>query len=132
MLHEGLLPDHILCSTARRTRETLAALQSTWGLASPTLDAIEFCDAIYEATLRTLIETINTRLNESTRLMVIGHNPGMQMLMHFLVEDSDHPLFARNYPTCALAHIAIPPNKKLNGGCGKLLRLEHVKKLPTL
>lgn len=131
MAEEDLIPDHILCSTAQRTRETLSGLEFAWAAHEPShATKVEFSDAIYEAHLSDLLAAIEPHIADDHRLLVIGHNPGLQLLMHFLVRDSKHPLFDSNFPTCALAQIALNKTKGLQAGCGALLRLEHVKKLP--
>lgn len=124
MHQRDLLPDHILCSTAARTRETCKGLQTMWPHTVPT----EFLDEIYDATLTGLIKTITPHLAEGTRLLVIGHNPGMERLLHHLVPPDAHPEMSRGYPTCTLAQIALP-NPALDAKTGELLRLEFVKRL---
>ncbi len=124
MLQQHLLPDVIACSTATRTRETCQALLNVWSQDIP----VEYVDEIYDATLEQLIETVTPRLAEGTRLLVIGHNPGMEQLLHYLVPTDAHPALARGYPTCTLAQIALA-QPALQAGTGRLLRLEFVKHL---
>lgn len=124
MHQQQLLPDRILCSTAARTRETCERLQNAW----PEPVGTEFLDDIYEATLKSLITTITPWLAAGKRLLVIGHNPGIERLLHHLLRDKSHPGLARGYPTCTLAQIALP-GPALDGGSGSLLRLEFVKRL---
>ncbi|WP_286137292.1 histidine phosphatase family protein [Mycobacterium sp. IS-3022] len=65
--------DAVLCSTATRTRETLARTR----VAAP----VEYVDRIYDATPGTVIDEINrvqTRFDfEVQTLLVIGHEPAM-------------------------------------------------------
>lgn len=65
--------DAVLCSTATRTRETLARTR----IAAP----VEYVDRIYDATPGTVIAEINrvpARFDfEVTTLLVIGHEPAM-------------------------------------------------------
>ncbi len=126
MLQQGLIPDRILCSTATRTRETCTGLQTMWPHKVPT----EYLDAIYEARLDVLRKTIAPHLADGTRLLVIGHNPGMEHLLHHLIPAGAHPAMGQGYPTCTLAQIALP-GPGLAEGSGELLRLEFVKRLKT-
>jgi phosphohistidine phosphatase len=101
---EGLLPDRILCSTAVRTRETVArAFGDTKGTPEP-----EFSDAIYLAPAERLLELVRKLSQRSKRVMIVGHNPGLQDLALDLVASGDDDAVARlaeKLPTAALAVI---------------------------
>jgi len=72
---QGLVPDRVLCSPARRTRETLeAVLGNGVGFVEQRL-----VDAIYEATAGALAELVDEH-HEVERLMLVGHNPGLERL----------------------------------------------------
>ena len=73
-----LVPDCVLCSPARRTRETLEAVLATIGYVDQRL-----VPAIYEATPGTLAALIDED-RDSTRLMLVGHNPGLERLTALL------------------------------------------------
>lgn len=61
--------DAVLCSTATRTRETLARTR---------VDApVTFADRLYDAVPGTVIDEINGVDDEVTTLLVIGHEPAM-------------------------------------------------------
>lgn len=66
----NLLPDCVLCSPARRTRETLEAVLGITGFVEKRLE-----DAVYDATPGTLMGLIEAR-GDVDRLLVVGHNPG--------------------------------------------------------
>ena len=89
---EGWAPDEVLCSPARRTKETLERLN---------LDcAPYFRDDIYEAPPGRLLAAIQQA--EGERVLMIGHNPGIGALARYLAEaPPDHPRFD-DYPTGAL------------------------------
>jgi len=61
--------DAVRCSTATRTRETLAAT----GIDAP----VVYEAGIYEASPRTLIELVRLSDDDVSTLLVIGHAPGM-------------------------------------------------------
>lgn len=75
---KGLLPDRALCSPARRTRETLERVLAVIGYADQRLDA-----EIYEASAGTLAEIVD-RHREVGRLLLVGHNPGLERLAALL------------------------------------------------
>lgn len=107
----GAYPDRVWCSPATRTRQTLAALGYDF-----TSVAIE--DArIYEAELDTLLNLIARIQTMAERAMVVGHNPGLQDLMAYLVGPQ-----APEMLTCAHVRLELPnrPVQPLRGS-GRLL-----------
>ena len=102
---EHIEPTQVLCSSARRTRETYDGVAPGGEL------LIE--PGLYGASSEDLIERLR-QVPESTRsVMVIGHNPALQTLVLRLVEGnaakSDGPYLAdvqRKFPTGALATLS--------------------------
>lgn len=78
-------PSRILCSTSQRTRETLAPL--LLALAADT--SVDLTRRIYEASAETLLQLIQTEASESTSLILIGHNPGLETLARWLAGSGD-------------------------------------------
>ncbi|WP_372017341.1 SixA phosphatase family protein [Pseudoxanthomonas sp. 10H] len=97
---QGLLPDRVLCSPARRTRETLEAVLAVTGYAEQRLE-----DAIYEATPGTLIGLLQDQ-REVERLLLVGHNPGLERLVALL--DSGQTSDYRGMPPAGVAVLALP------------------------
>lgn len=94
--HE-LLPDRILCSTAARTVETMELLLGEGDQRIET----ERLDELYLASARTILETVVMRGGDADRVLVIGHNPGMEDVLHLL------GLGIREMPTATLARIGL-------------------------
>lgn len=69
----GIRPDLVLCSSARRARETMEAVAG----ADETL--IE--RRLYDASCLEVIERLRRVPEQTASAMVIGHNPTMQMLV---------------------------------------------------
>ena len=102
----GWLPDLILCSTARRTRETLALAQEAWP-GTPAIPVSEV-EGLYLAPASRLLDIVRRQPDEAQRLMLIGHNPGLQALVTRLAGLGDKKLRAAieiKFPTAALARI---------------------------
>ena len=101
--HE-LVPDLVLCSTARRARETLelalASLQPE--------PEIRYDEALYLASPDKLLAALRQLPDTYAHAMLVGHNPGMHMLAMALIgqgeRDELHALGAK-YPTAALVVI---------------------------
>ncbi|WP_018698842.1 SixA phosphatase family protein [Amorphus coralli] len=104
MAAHDLVPDRILCSTAQRTRETLAALLPE--VRGP-LD-IRLIDEIYEASETAIIDAIRRLGGDARTVLVIGHNPGMEECAETLVGSTGDGLaeaFATEFPTATVAVI---------------------------
>ncbi len=104
-LHDhGLVPDHVLCSTARRAMET-------WDLIAPKIAGkpqVETRDDLYLAGPVSLLETLQRAPRNAQTLMLIGHNPGMEILAEMLVASGskkDRKRLAKKYVTAGLAVI---------------------------
>jgi phosphohistidine phosphatase len=100
----GIEPELVLCSTARRTRETLELISPALGSA---VVAIE--QELYGADNDELLERLRAVPDDVASVMLIGHNPGMQELALDLARPSAalRELEAK-YPTAALATLAFP------------------------
>jgi phosphohistidine phosphatase len=91
----------VLCSSARRTRETLEGL----GLSGEVLIEPE----LYRATPKEVLERLRLVPSGLASVMVVGHNPTMQVLVLSLAaarSGRDDPALAdarRKFPTGALA-----------------------------
>lgn len=104
----GWAPDQVLCSPARRTRET-------WQLAATGLDAsppVTYDRRIYGADTALLLRTIADRAERAATVLLIGHYPGVQDLTLCLAGDgSDEDALRRvrtTFPTSGIAVLAIP------------------------
>jgi phosphohistidine phosphatase len=102
---EAGMPDLILCSPSRRTRETLEGVVETLG-ASP---KVIFVDRLYEARDPTYADAIGMNGDGASRLLVIAHNPTIHATAVALAARGDRALraaMAAKFPTCSLAVIA--------------------------
>lgn len=97
-----LVPDLVLCSSAERTRETLALVEAGIGASlSARLEA-----AIYLAEPRVLLGLLRALPESVSRVMLLGHDPGIPGLALTLTKGLRGPLLDRikeKFPTGALA-----------------------------
>ncbi len=105
MAENAITPDLILCSTSVRTRETLA-------LAFPDPEdkrpPVIFTEEIYEAPPGVLMACVQTVDDSVRSLMVLGHNPGSQILALQLAATGEGDALRRlsgKFPTAAMARI---------------------------
>ena len=106
----GYLPDDVLCSTAVRTRETLAGL----GIDAPA----QFVPALYHANPETMLDLLHKATGRT--VLMLGHNPGIAYFATNLLRQAPtHPRFD-DYPTSAtlVAEFEINDWSKLLLGTG--------------
>jgi len=130
---EKLVPDLVLCSPARRTRETWALVEPELG---GTLDAY-YEPGIYEATTARLLAIVRRTPPKAKRLMLIGHNPGLEELAGDLMggDDADSDAARRlseKYPTAGLAVFKLPQDQwsKIAPRSARLVAFTAPKYLP--
>lgn len=88
----GHAPTRVLCSTAARTRETLARMRLQGA-------EISYLAALYEALASTILSLAGDYADDT--LLIVGHNPGMaDAAARASAERPTHSEFSR-YPTCA-------------------------------
>jgi phosphohistidine phosphatase len=104
MAERGIDPELVLCSSARRTRDTL-------DLVLPELRVepkIVYVDALYHASPEEMLEMLHGIQPGANRVMLVGHNPEIQAFALDLVGSGpkhfrDH--LRTKYPTAGLAVI---------------------------
>lgn len=97
----GLGCDLVLCSTALRTRQTLDIVLPVLG--GP---QVRFESSIYEADAAALLRLLRGIDEEHERVMLVGHDPGLQLLAASLAMTATGDALERlkrKYPTSALA-----------------------------
>ncbi len=120
----GLAPDVVLVSPARRTQETLAALEP-WD-DTPLVETIE---PLYLASVQQMLAILRGVSETVRSVLLIGHNPGMHDLAVMLAAaHTQSPAgdaairLAAGFPTAALAEFAVAgPWWQLDAGGGQLV-----------
>lgn len=78
-------PDAVLCSTARRARETFAPLRKRLPADLPVI----FRDELYHAMPDVMLSEIHHAPADARTLLVVAHNPGLFLLAMALAEDPE-------------------------------------------
>jgi|GEM_PF-5597902 len=114
------IPEHIYSSTSQRTRETIGRMMDVWGCDDP---IVSYVPEIYLAGVETLYYFIRS-IKEYNYVMLVGHNPGMQMLMERFTNRS-----IENFQTAAYALIEFNIDKweHVEYGKGDLLEYFYPK-----
>ena len=101
----GYRPDVVLCSSARRTVDTLDGIRA----ALPKRTRIDVSGELYLADARTLLTRLHGLDGEIRCAVLIGHNPGLEDLAARLVGSGADRLrtqLAAKFPTGALVALS--------------------------
>ena len=118
-----LIPQRVLCWTARRARDT-------WELVAaelPTAPPVSYEDRLYNARPNAILDVLREVEGNIRSVLVVGHNPGLQELASLLIAsgDLDHRERLREkFPTAGLVVIdfAVDGWSKLHPHSGRLER----------
>ena len=118
---EGLVPDLIVTSTAKRARSTAKRVARACGYDGKRVKRGD----VYLASPSVLLDVIAQTPESVGTLMLVGHNPGMEVLVFALTGHQER------FPTAALAHIAldIDPWRDVHDAGGRLIDLYRPRDL---
>lgn len=125
MMAELTAPDIVLCSPAARARQTLEPFLKLWP-AVPGIASYE--PKIYEATTGDLQALAAAAFSRAQRVMIVGHNPGLENLAFRTLETAE----TGKPPRMAMGTLLVIelPGGWLSGeGQGRLLRCVQRKNL---
>jgi phosphohistidine phosphatase len=123
--NQHYLPDEVLCSPAQRTRETLSPLLAM----RPELDSCTtFVPQIYGASTRTLMTLLDRAFADHDRVLIVGHNPGFEMLAFEVIAPAERRKLER-LPTGTLLVIELDSGWPDDSGRGRLAHFVRGKKL---
>lgn len=98
MANRRLIPDLVLSSTARRAQDTATLVTEACGYE----DVVETQPELYLATPAEWLAVLRGVSTRSERVLVVGHNPGLEELVMLLGGEHQH------MPTATLAHLELP------------------------
>jgi phosphohistidine phosphatase len=108
MRASGLVPDLVLCSGARRARETWECVAGTIG---PVPAPPAFTDSLYSCTASGYLSIVRKTADGLSSLLVIGHNPMIEDVATACAaegDDAELAALASGFPTSALAVLQFP------------------------
>lgn len=104
MRDEGLTFDHVVASPALRVQQTIAGVEDGYGsMLSPHYDR-----RVYMASAAALLDLVQSLDDAHGRVLMIGHNPGLEDLVLMLVPQTEAGLRDEveiKYPTATLAEM---------------------------
>ncbi len=95
---KGLQPQLIICSGAKRARETAGLVTEACGYKGE----LRFSEELYAAAPEAYISVLKALDDSYEQVMVVGHNPGLEELLGELTGEE------QTLPTAALAQVALP------------------------
>jgi phosphohistidine phosphatase len=100
LFEQGIIPDAIFTSPAKRARKTARLFARELAIDS---DAIHYVDELYHADALALARVIRTLDDRWNDVFLFGHNPGVTDLANFFVPDG-----IKHLQTCAVVRIDLP------------------------
>ena len=125
---EGLRPDYVVSSPAMRAKQTVTLACEQMGIDE---SQIHWDDRIYHASTGALMDVLAEAPANARRVLIAGHNPGLEMLVQTLSADrvpmpDDYKLM----PTAAVAHLELStPWADIDGGTARLIGLTRARSL---
>lgn len=114
----GYRPDLVVCSPARRTRQTWHGIAI--GLDRADAPEVRYEPAIYTGDRDDLLELLHSVPDGFGTVLLIGHNPTVSMLSNAL--DADATRDSDGLPTCGVAVHEVPGSwADLRPGASRLL-----------
>jgi len=129
LAQQGLVPDQVISSPAERALVSAEKACKAMGLYAGKISRDK---RVYAADLSTLLEVLAECPDSSRRVMLAGHNPGLEDLLSYLA-DGGLPVAdnGKLLPTAAIARLIMPEQwVGLSEGCASLVALMRPDQLP--
>lgn len=121
LAHTVSSPVRLISSPAKRAWQTAVIFAQAFNLREADIDSQP---PIYEAGTGTLLALVNALRDIDSRVLIIGHNPGISALAGLLASVS-----VTEMPTCSIVSLAFdcPHWQNLRPGDGRLLAYRYPK-----
>jgi phosphohistidine phosphatase len=129
LMQQGLVPDHVVSSPAERASATAAKVCKTMAIGTR---AIHLEERLYEAGLEELRGVLVDCPQQARRVLLVGHNPGLEKLLAFLLPKKiPAGKDGKILPTATLARLEMPDDwSRLSPGCASLAGIIRPASLP--
>ena len=113
-----IFPNMLISSGAKRAITTAQALKVCLEL---TNDQFQVQPELYDSLPETLLYVLQNQPEHLKHIMLVGHNPGLEMLGQYLTNTQ-----LIKFPTAAIMHIhlSITSWEELSEDCGSLIRFD--------
>ena len=123
MHKQKLKADYIISSPARRAKQTIHAVSKELGVSK---QDIHFNEKIYMAGVETLLQILAECPKNTKKILLVGHNPGLDDLLQYLVAKQQLPFTqsGKLLTTATLARVGLTDDwSHLQRHCGDLISL---------
>ncbi len=129
LAQQQFLPDRVICSPAERALVTAQKCCKVMGIGAAEIVQDK---RIYQADPAELLQVLADCPASATRVMLVGHNPGLEQLLELLVEQPPEiPEDGKLMPTATLARLRTRSEwDALAKGRAELLQLLRASSLP--
>jgi phosphohistidine phosphatase len=129
LAQQDWVPDYILASPASRAITTAQKLCKTIGIYT---QQIKQESRIYAADNMTLLAVLADCPAKARRVLLVGHNPGLEELLQYLAEQKiPLPTDGKLLPTATLARLLMPDDwSALPAGCAQMDSITRPHGLP--
>ncbi|MFK5985035.1 MAG: histidine phosphatase family protein [Pseudomonadota bacterium] len=104
LAEQNLIPDLIITSPAIRALHTAQIICKFMQISESTIEQEKLLYLADESDWLTVLSTIPLSIN---RLMLVGHNPGMENLLSYFVPNIKIPEDGKLLPTATLAYLVV-------------------------
>nr|VFJ51791.1 MAG: phosphohistidine phosphatase [Candidatus Kentron sp. FW]VFJ56652.1 MAG: phosphohistidine phosphatase [Candidatus Kentron sp. FW] len=127
---EGLEPDLVISSPAVRARQTARKACKAFGIRA---DQIDWEARVYDASLGMLLDILAGCRQQTGRVLLVGHNPGLALLLTYLCGSTlEPPSDGKVLPTATLARMGMPSDwRELPTDSGSLISLTRPAAMDT-
>jgi len=116
---QKLVPEAVISSPAERARATTMLACKAMRLPAKT---VRWDERLYAAPVEALLAALAECSKSTRRVMLVGHNPGLEELVEYLAGQVDVPEDGKILPTSALARLEIAEDwRNLARGCATLV-----------
>lgn len=128
LYREGLVPDLVLSSPARRAKQTTAKVCKRLDIEKK---RIVWEPRIYEGTLQQLLGVLSECPADVATVLLIGHNPGLEeLIMHLAGEDLAIPTDGKILPTASIARLEMLDDwRNLPYGSAQILSITRPRQI---
>lgn len=127
LAERGECPDRVISSPAARAVETLNRVCNAAGWS---MNEVLKDRRLYGANVEDFKAVLSDHAGDREHVLLVGHNPGLEDWLRYLVPEITTPEDGKLLPTAALASLEINTDWiNLESGCGRLNWLQRVREL---
>ncbi|MBF0454489.1 MAG: histidine phosphatase family protein [Magnetococcales bacterium] len=128
---QGLIPDHVVSSPAQRAKQTTMKVCKVMDVKK---SKVNWDPRVYGAGTEDLLETLAEVPSKASRVLLVGHNPGLEFLLSYLASEDGEGISPEHYliKTATVVVLDMPDDwKHIKPGSAKALKIQHPKELDS-